>query len=59
MLHSDVESYGIANPYRPGTSNNDSMHRLRIELRKLIYDNIGTIILGNLNTSYSATQIFE
>ena len=52
MLHPDVGSYVIADWYRPGASNDDSVHGFRNELQVLIFDNIGTIILGDLNIHY-------
>ena len=49
MLHIDVGCYVVVNWYRASASNNDSTHSLRVELQDLMSDNIGTIILGDLN----------
>ena len=43
--YTDVGSFVVANWYRPGASNDDSIHSLRVELQNLMSDNIRTIIL--------------
>ena len=47
-VHIDVEAYAIASWYGPEVSSNDTLHSLRTELQKQMFDDIDIIILRNL-----------